>query len=685
MDVLYCLAKNASNVVSRADLIESVWKVEYGGDESLTRAISILRKTFTTGGVDETIIETIPKRGYRLAKSIKELETSQLHKSKSKKKASIDVETSPTILPSETPPARSSFIAIGITIILALGIFLGFRDLPILSAGNASPLTSETQVLRMIESGHLTVEEAKSLLETLTGLGSQQIVETLETGTDRQRDALRLIADRPTFEQGIEILESEATTAADWKLIAELAQSRSPKRSVEAAKKAIALAPGDYGSLSLLVKSQINSGDYADARRSHASLKAIAQTPVERLRAAVLEGDLAYKTSRAENAEIAIASLTETLESMEPLENLSLDPRALAPMNEARPTASEALATRGQLRFQTGEYAKIEPDLLRAVSLLETDLDKFQDRDLVKARKYLAIYHDIRARAKHRLNQLEDHHEAHEKAIAQYRAMADAGERSVIEALYVRLETLAREYGDLNKPDLAIRSMTESIERFESYASDFPDDQILKLRRFRLNATLAQLNGDIEKSHTTLLQGLNYLNKELLTEGDPKNLRKINMYISDSTVILRRFKDAPSEKIYQFYAVANQTFESFENQYGASENSTLEKFQNRLQKCVSIANFGDSAEDTRTCADSIIEDSQPEKHPNIKRDRLEIIKLKALNIIGWIEPKDIKAVATEGLELAKSLDQKGNLSTDEQVYIVVFENMLKAATTPPSK
>lgn len=67
MDVFYLLSVNAREVVTREEIISELWGVEFGGDESLTRAISQLRKTFRQAGIDKTLIETIPKRGYRLA------------------------------------------------------------------------------------------------------------------------------------------------------------------------------------------------------------------------------------------------------------------------------------------------------------------------------------------------------------------------------------------------------------------------------------------------------------------------------------------------------------------------------------------------------------------------------------------------------------------------------------------
>jgi len=62
MDVLCVLAERPGQVFSRDELIDRVWGVEFGGDESLTRAVSQLRKAFDP----DQVIETIPKRGYRL-------------------------------------------------------------------------------------------------------------------------------------------------------------------------------------------------------------------------------------------------------------------------------------------------------------------------------------------------------------------------------------------------------------------------------------------------------------------------------------------------------------------------------------------------------------------------------------------------------------------------------------------
>jgi len=69
MDVLCTLAAHHGEVLSRTDLIDLVWGKEFGADESLTRAISQLRRAFSDMREVPGIIETIPKRGYRLIAS----------------------------------------------------------------------------------------------------------------------------------------------------------------------------------------------------------------------------------------------------------------------------------------------------------------------------------------------------------------------------------------------------------------------------------------------------------------------------------------------------------------------------------------------------------------------------------------------------------------------------------------
>lgn len=66
MRILRVLAENAGKVMTREDLITAVWGVEYGGDERLSRGISILRKALGDKRGQYRHIVTISRVGYRL-------------------------------------------------------------------------------------------------------------------------------------------------------------------------------------------------------------------------------------------------------------------------------------------------------------------------------------------------------------------------------------------------------------------------------------------------------------------------------------------------------------------------------------------------------------------------------------------------------------------------------------------
>jgi TolB-like protein len=54
-----------------------VWGTEFGADESLTRSISLLRKALGDTRSEPAVIETIPKRGYRLLPSALSAQTGE--------------------------------------------------------------------------------------------------------------------------------------------------------------------------------------------------------------------------------------------------------------------------------------------------------------------------------------------------------------------------------------------------------------------------------------------------------------------------------------------------------------------------------------------------------------------------------------------------------------------------------
>ncbi|MEM9740223.1 MAG: winged helix-turn-helix domain-containing protein [Pseudomonadota bacterium] len=128
MDVLCVLADAGGETVSRDTLIDRVWSVEFGADESLSRAISILRKTFRKSEPGITFIETVPKRGYRLVPEVSTIEAAQA----SPEKTVISADTSASSLCQEKQanrhwPGRLLVWGPALAITLVLGVVLAGR------------------------------------------------------------------------------------------------------------------------------------------------------------------------------------------------------------------------------------------------------------------------------------------------------------------------------------------------------------------------------------------------------------------------------------------------------------------------------------------------------------------------------------------------------------------------------
>ncbi|MBI4907569.1 MAG: winged helix-turn-helix domain-containing protein, partial [Acidobacteria bacterium] len=72
IDTLFVLIENRGQVVSKEDLMKSVWPDVTVVESGLTRNLSVLRKALESDTAEGTYIETIPKRGYRFVASVDE-------------------------------------------------------------------------------------------------------------------------------------------------------------------------------------------------------------------------------------------------------------------------------------------------------------------------------------------------------------------------------------------------------------------------------------------------------------------------------------------------------------------------------------------------------------------------------------------------------------------------------------
>jgi len=66
MHVLACLADHTGQVVTKQQLIATVWEKEFVTEGALTRCIAILRRILGDDARQPRYVENIPRRGYRL-------------------------------------------------------------------------------------------------------------------------------------------------------------------------------------------------------------------------------------------------------------------------------------------------------------------------------------------------------------------------------------------------------------------------------------------------------------------------------------------------------------------------------------------------------------------------------------------------------------------------------------------
>jgi DNA-binding winged helix-turn-helix (wHTH) protein len=66
MEALALLAANADRVVSKDEMLKRLWRAQPASDESVTQIISELRRALGDTNRPQRLIQTVPKRGYRL-------------------------------------------------------------------------------------------------------------------------------------------------------------------------------------------------------------------------------------------------------------------------------------------------------------------------------------------------------------------------------------------------------------------------------------------------------------------------------------------------------------------------------------------------------------------------------------------------------------------------------------------
>ncbi len=125
MQVLYHLALNAGETVSRQELMEQVWHGRVVMEDALTRTISQLRVSFNDNK-DRKVFQTIPKKGYRLSVDVVWLSRKEFIAEKTPDRLATSDNTFDNA--NQTKSRRFNAIAVGISVsfVMVLAIYFLF-------------------------------------------------------------------------------------------------------------------------------------------------------------------------------------------------------------------------------------------------------------------------------------------------------------------------------------------------------------------------------------------------------------------------------------------------------------------------------------------------------------------------------------------------------------------------------
>jgi DNA-binding winged helix-turn-helix (wHTH) protein/TolB-like protein len=153
MDVLVRLAKSGGEVVSREDLLESVWANVVVSEEALTRCISELRTLLGDTGRQRRYIRTVPKRGYALMMDVCWLDkpASQAHLPGHDRQFAEEPGYGGTLIARNSQPSFWVYAAVIAVAALCYAIFQAYGPTLQFSGSNkpASPIIVEAEAGRL--------------------------------------------------------------------------------------------------------------------------------------------------------------------------------------------------------------------------------------------------------------------------------------------------------------------------------------------------------------------------------------------------------------------------------------------------------------------------------------------------------------------------------------------------------
>jgi DNA-binding winged helix-turn-helix (wHTH) protein len=205
MELCVRLAQAPGKVVSKTELLESVWRDATVNEDALTRAISELRRALEDDARHPKILETIPKRGYRFICEVRPDTTE-----------TAEAVALPLLAPKRRSERLPMTMAAGLALALVFAVavtLLQFRE----SAPNGAPTLAPRSVLVVGTAAAGSREALRAVLGRLIDRAITDGRRYVVIPDHRVAETLRLMRrsdERMTVEVALEIAQREAPVAA---------------------------------------------------------------------------------------------------------------------------------------------------------------------------------------------------------------------------------------------------------------------------------------------------------------------------------------------------------------------------------------------------------------------------------------------------------------------------------------
>src|SRR5215213_7301163 len=78
LEVLCLLVENHGKLVAKSEILDKIWADSFVEENNLSRHIYLLRKTLNQFGADKTLIENVPRRGYRFTGEVRDVSAGEI-------------------------------------------------------------------------------------------------------------------------------------------------------------------------------------------------------------------------------------------------------------------------------------------------------------------------------------------------------------------------------------------------------------------------------------------------------------------------------------------------------------------------------------------------------------------------------------------------------------------------------